>query len=369
MNSRRELLLASILAISLALGLGTMSYALFSPSPPPTRLENALDVFTQNGGVGVNVSAGNFEPFDNVSVYAYLTQGGIRLENQSVTFDVKKPDGTQVTLAASTNALGVAETKLYLLPSEGHIIGVWRILAKATVDNEAVSDTLDFACKSLNAHIDVFSEKDGVPSISFLPSEVVFIKAQLSYRNASIAGTPVAFEVMVPNGTEFLQQTVNTDDLGTATISFQIPWPSDFSLGIWQISVESQVFEQTLRGTASFECELTPLTVDVFTQKGGLGQNTPGGYFTLNETVDLYAEVRNGLNQTMPNRLVTFAIIDPNGTSFAYFTQGTNSSGIATKQIRIPPVVAYVGTFEVYARTVYNDVVLLDTLTFIAEES
>lgn len=220
------------------------------------------------------------------------------------------------------------------------------------------------------AKLDVFSEKDGVRSSSFLPADLVFLEAQLSYRNASIAGTPVTFEVRTPNGTEFPLQpaTATTDSFGTANVTFRIPWPSDFSLGIWQISAASEVYGQALNAATNFECELMPLVVDVFTQKDGIGQNALGGYFALNETVVLYVEVHDGLNQTVANQLISFAIKDPNGTGLAYEAQVTNSSGIANMTIRIPPDAAYVGTFEVYARTVYNDIVLLDTLTFIVRQ-
>lgn len=368
MNFNKEVIAASILAISLALGLGTVSYGLFSGTPTPTKLETVLDVFTQKGGIGINVSGGSFEPFDNVSVLAYLTQGGIKLENRSVTFLIQKPDGTPTVWTGSTNDSGLAETDVSLLPSEGHVIGTWHVLANATVDNEAVSDTLDFNCESQSAQIDLFSEMNGVPSISFLPNETVLLEAQLSFKNASIAGTPVTFDAETANDTEFLLQTVTTNSLGTANVTFRIPWPSDLSLGIWRVSAASEVYGQALNATISFGCYLQPQVIDVFTQKGGVGPNAQGGNFALNETVVLYAEVRDELNQTVPNQVVGFYIKQPNGTDFAFLTQTTNSSGIVNVTIRVPPDPAYLGTFEVYARAQYYGIVLLDTLTFVATQ-
>jgi hypothetical protein len=369
MNSKVEVLVTSILAISLALGLGTVSYGLFSETPTPTKLVTVLDIFTQKGGMGINVSGGNFEPFDNVSIYAYLTQGGIKLVNQTVAFLISAPDDTQMVRTASTNDLGIAETDLSLLPSEGHVVGTWNVLANATVDNEAVNDTLDFQCESQSARIDLFSERNGVPSISFLPNETVLLEAQLSYRNASIAGTPVTFDVQTPNNTEFFYQpqAVTTNSDGTANVTFQIPWPSEAqstSLGTWQISAASEVYGQALNATANFECSLLLPIIDVYTQNGGVGPNMPGGNFVLNETVVLYAQVRDELNHTVPNQGVAFEIRAPNGTDIAILTNTTDSSGIANVIIRVPPDPAYIGTFEVYASTSYQDAVLLDTLTF-----
>jgi hypothetical protein len=364
MNSKIQVIVASILAIGLALGLGTVSYGLFSQTPTPTKLQTVLAVFTQKGGLGINVFGGNFEPFDNVSIFAYLTQGGIEVENRPVTFSIQKPDGTYIVSTVSTNDSGLAETDVSLLPSEGHVVGTWQVLANATVDNEIVNGTLDFTCESQSARIDLFSESNGVPSISFLPNETVLLEAQLSYKNASIAGTPVTFDAETPNDTEFLLQTASTNSLGTANVTFLIPWPSDFSLGTWQVSAASEVYGQALNATISFECSLQPPVIEVFTQKGGVGPNTSGGNFALNETVVLYAEVRDELNQPVPNQVVGFYIEGPNGTDFVILAGTTNSSGIANVTFRVPPDPAYLGTFAVYASTQYYGIVLLNTLTF-----
>ncbi len=368
MNSKKEVLAASILAIGLAVGLGALSYGLFSETPTSSKLESAIEVFTQKGGLGANATGGDFEPFDNVSVYAYLTHGGVKLENQPVTFIIEGPNNTQIVRTEATNDIGIAETDLYLLPSEGHVIGAWHVFANATVDGKAVDDTVSLQCESQSARIYVFYERNGVPSTSFLPNETVFIEAQLSYKNASIAGTPVTFEVIAPDGTVFLLQTVTTSRLGTANATFHIPWPSNLSTGIWQVIATSEVYGQTLNATTRLQCFLLSPVLDLFTQKGGAGPNIPGGIFALNETVDLYAKIRDALNQTAPNQLILFTVKDPNGTDMAYQTQITNSSGIASMSIRIPPDPRYVGTFEVYASTQYYDTVLLDTVTFIAKQ-
>jgi len=368
MNSKIQMIAASILAIGLALGLGTVSYGLFAETPTPTKLQAVLDVFTQKGGLGINVFGGNFEPFDDVSIFAYLTQGGIEVENRSVTFSIQKPDGTYIVSTAPTNESGFAETDVSLLPSEGHVIGTWQVLANATVDNEIVNGTLDFTCESQSAKIDLFSESKGVPSISFLPNETVLLEAQLSFKNASIAGTPVTFDATTPNDTEFLLQTASTNSLGTANVTFTIPWPSDISLGAWQVSAASEVYGQALNATTSFDCSLQLPVIDVFSQKGGVGPNTSGGNFALNETVVLYAEVRDELNQTVPNQSVGFEIREPNGTDFAVVARMTDSSGIANYTFRVPPDPAYLGTFEVYVSAQYYGIVLLDTLTFVATQ-
>jgi hypothetical protein len=365
LNSKKEVLAASILAISLAVGLGAMSYALFSAGP--TSPSVAMDVFTQKGGQGASTSGGNFEPFDNVSIYAHLTQAGKNLLNCPVALTLEKPDGTQTVRTVITNDSGVAETELSLLPSEGHIIGTWRVLANTTVDNKAVKGTLNFQCESQSALISVFSVKNGVPSISFLPNDTVLLEAEVSYKNASTAGIPVIFDVKTPNGNEFLSfpQNATTDTFGIANATFRIPWPSDLSPGIWQVNVTSQVYGQALHAGTSFGCFTTTPEIDLFTQKGGIGQGVPGGSFVLNETVDLYAEVRDELNQTVLNADIGFSVLRPDGARLAIVAEPVNSSGIACYPFRIPFNSAFVGTYQAYATANYEGLVLSDTLSFV----
>jgi hypothetical protein len=370
---KKELFATSLLAVALAAGLGTISYGLFAETPPAGKLETVLDVYTLKGGIGINVTGGTFEPGDSAPVCAYLTIGGVQVNSRQVNFTTKKPNGTETITTALTNDSGVAEISLSFLSSEGHPIGTWQILANASVNNEAVSDTMGLQCRAKNARIDVLSEKNGAVSLSFLPSDEVFLEAKVSYRNFSIAGAPVTFEVKTPYDTDFFSpapKTVTTDSLGTANVTFQIPWPSLFSVGTWHATVTSQIYEQVVKATANLDCTLIPPMIDVYTQKGGQEPNTPGGTFMLNDTVFLYAEIRDSLNQTVPNQLVGFEFKYFNATSVPWtqFTlvQGTNASGIADVTTRIPPVSEYAGTWAVYATTRYNDIILIDTLTFIA---
>ena len=370
----KELLGASLLAVALAAGLGTISYGLFE-APPAGKLETVLDVYTLKGGIGTNTTGGAFEPGDSVPVYAYLTVGGVQVDNGQVTFTVKKPDGNETVQTALTTDSGATEISLSLLPSEGHPIGTWQIHANASANNQVANDTITLKCKSESARIDLRSKINGAVSLSFLPSGEVFLEARVSYRNASIAGAPVTFEVKTPNGTDFLppaNQTTTTDNFGTANVTFQIPWPSDFSLGTWNVTVASQVYEQAVSVTSNYECKLVSPVIDVYTQEGGQGPNTSGGTFMLNDTVFLYAEVRGSVNQTLPNKLVGFELKYFNATTVAWtkatMVQSTNTSGIADVSTRIPPVSEYAGTWAVYATTRYNDAVLIDTLIFIAQQ-
>jgi hypothetical protein len=192
----------------------------------------------------------------------------------------------------------------------------------------------------------------------------------LSYDSASIAGAPVTFEVKMPNNTELLSQVVPTDNLGMARLMFQIPLPPNDLLGIWQAKASATIYGQTVNASTHFDCELVSPKIDIYTQEGGQGQNIPGGTFVLNNTVVLYAEIRDSLNQTATNYLVAFEVKYYNTTSTLWMTtvQPTNASGIATANMRLPPDPAYALTWEAYATAQYDGKVLIDTLTFVTDK-
>ncbi len=78
------------------------------------------------------------------------------------------------------------------------------------------------------------------------------------------------------------------------------------------------------------------VTIDVFTDKGGIGEGVSSGAYGPLQLVQTYALVES-INTVMPEESVMFTIIDPNGTSF--YRQGvTNATGIAIIQpsFRLP---------------------------------
>jgi len=108
--------------------------------------------------------------------------------------------------------------------------------------------------------------------------------------------------------------------------------------------------------------------LDVYTQKGGLGPNTSSGSFALNESVVLYGEIRDQVNETGPDKLVAFEVKANHGEILVFMlVRPTNTSGIATAVFRIPADSSFVGIWEVYARAEFNETVLLDTVTFKCE--
>jgi hypothetical protein len=81
---------------------------------------------------------------------------------------------------------------------------------------------------------------------------------------------------------------------------------------------------------------LQSINIDVFTDKGGVGEGTSSGTYGPLQIVQTYASIKSS-NSAMPDESVIFTILDSNGTY--YYRQGvTNESGIATIQpsFRLP---------------------------------
>jgi len=207
----------------------------------------------------------------------------------------------------------------------------------------------------------------------FLPNETVLLEAQASYRNVSMASLPINFTILNPFGNCSIKETVLTDTDGVANVTFQIPWPSYYSLGIWQATAQAEIYEKPLNTTISFECELLPVTIDVFTQQGGQGQNTPGGTFKLGDTVFIYVQVRDQLNKTIANLLIGFEMRGPANYTRTLQTNFTGTAELSPPHL-IPNDPNYIGTYEVYVTASYfnvddTPVRVIDTLTFTATQT
>jgi hypothetical protein len=217
-----------------------------------------------------------------------------------------------------------------------------------------------------NVRIDVYAKKNGVTSDSFLPLDEVLLEAQVSNSNASIAGAPVTFEVKSPNGTDFLVETSTSDAFGKANVTFQIPWPllvstqTTWELGVWQSQATVQTYGQTQNATTSFSCETVTPTIDAYTDKGGHGTNTPGGSFTTSEIVNVYVEIRDELNHTVPQWPVGLDVVIWGKGNYRTAVNSTYPVRATFTNI-IDPAIS--GTYIDIATASYEDNTLTDVIT------
>ena len=242
------------------------------------------------------------------------------------------------------------------------------LLAIALAVGLGILSLVLFSGASPNVQIDVFAEKNGAISLSFLPQDQVLLEAHVSSNNASVAGAPVTFEVEMPNRTDFLVNETNTDSLGTANVTFQIPWPSIITsentgeLGTWQTQATVEIHGQKASDITNFTCHIQAPTIYMYTDKGGGGQNTSGGTFYTNETVKVYIEVCDELNHTVPYIPVAFEAVIFGGGLYRTDVNTTDASGIATITNPIIPNVAakYVDTATAsYGGSIVTDNIII----------
>ena len=86
--------------------------------------------------------------------------------------------------------------------------------------------------------------------------------------------------------------------------------------------------------------------LDVFTQKGGIGRDAPGGFFVPNEEVEIssYATYNNWPVQQI---LVAFQGIEPIGSTVFIYVYATDQNGYVKMSFRIPMTADSYGTWTV----------------------
>ena len=107
-----------------------------------------IDVFTNKGGIGQNVTSGPFGPQELIQLYANVTYNGAPVADKEVTFTVLDPTGNVIAVnTALTNATGFAYQQ-YRTPWTGSTgnpdFGKWTVLAYVEISQVVVNDTVSF---------------------------------------------------------------------------------------------------------------------------------------------------------------------------------------------------------------------------------
>ena len=111
-----------------------------------------VDVYTQKGGKGLNVSDGIFDPWRNVPLYAEVSNSSVPVSDKEVVFEVYGPKNPYYNFSAvkkaMTNASGIASTNFSIptiIPNGKEItFGIWSVSAKASFGERVVCDNLTF---------------------------------------------------------------------------------------------------------------------------------------------------------------------------------------------------------------------------------
>jgi len=106
-------------------------------------LEQVLDVYTQRGGIGVNVSSDAFGPGETISFNASIIYLGAPVPGIIVQFLTYDPHGIPTARTAVSGSDGIATLNV-TLPYNNDTAGRYLTLASANVYGNAYNDTVDY---------------------------------------------------------------------------------------------------------------------------------------------------------------------------------------------------------------------------------
>jgi hypothetical protein len=103
--------------------------------------------------------------------------------------------------------------------------------------------------------------------------------------------------------------------------------------------------------------------LDLYTNKGGIGQESPGGVFTLGEMVKLSAKLTYN-DWPVQQKLVVIGVASPENVMILAVVATTDSTGVAATDFRIPALLESVGTWTAIAIGDVAEKAVWDFLTF-----
>ncbi len=107
--------------------------------------------------------------------------------------------------------------------------------------------------------------------------------------------------------------------------------------------------------------------IDVFTDKGGIGQNVNAGIYNSTDLVKVYALVTYGGAPVPAGDLVAFGVFAPGGNATIFRVPQTNDTGYAYMEFRLPDPSfnpQLLGLWSIVASVTLRSVVVTDSLNF-----
>jgi len=180
-------------------------------------LGRAIDVFTQYpdpyGGQGVNKTSDMFWPQEEVILTANVTYNEWPVQNKDVTFEVKAPDGTTMTVLVNrTDENGQATVSFRMnwpCDNPEDLFGEWTVIASVDIAGEVVRDFLWFKYdylvriwkvttdKTSYAHCETITVTVEIGSQSQMPRNVLIVVTLHDELNYPVITGTVYFDVTV----------------------------------------------------------------------------------------------------------------------------------------------------------------------------
>jgi hypothetical protein len=214
----------------------------------------SLDIWTNKGGQGYNVSANAFGPEEQVSITANVTSGGgvSAGGGRQVAFTITYANGDKASSVALTNENGIATTTCrlkWLNPNPASAFGIVTITASVTVAQATANDTCAFMYNYILQTISAtITNNDGHTTPSNIPyfsrytgpqiNVNVLIKninwSQISNDQTSfyLAGTlydnnnvPVAYQLLPEVISPAVSQTCDPSNSNSASFTLTLSIP------------------------------------------------------------------------------------------------------------------------------------------------
>jgi hypothetical protein len=119
----------------------------------------SLDLYTQNGGKGSNISGGNFAAGENMVLYVDLNKNGTPIGNQAIMLEIVGPSNqyqnVTALLVTVTNSSGIGLATFTIPAPAEHlneiVVGTWAVQAQTGLDYDTTGDTMNLLVLPLNA--------------------------------------------------------------------------------------------------------------------------------------------------------------------------------------------------------------------------
>ena len=145
---KKEIIIAACSAVALILFFGSVSYLLF-PTVSVQGYTASIDVYTQNGGKGINKLSGNFTLNYTmptlVILYAEVKNASNKPAGGLVSFEVHWPlNGSILFVGVNmTDSLGIASYR-FRIPPTNSSLGKWLVYATVDVNGQSLADIVTF---------------------------------------------------------------------------------------------------------------------------------------------------------------------------------------------------------------------------------
>ena len=282
-------LLAAILAFILVLvGMPARTLAIVDGSTPFT-----VDVWTDKGGRGANVAGGSYEVGEEVTIYWKANsdcQASVIISGPTTGYPGQPIDAVLDAGATYEWSLGKAEEA---------DVGQWQVTIDAGADEQLASDSTSFTIVAAQPPptpltVDVWTNKGGqganMPGGRYKVSEEVTIywKANRDCQASITISGPT---------TGYPGQLVDAVLDAGKNYEWSLGKAEEADIGQWEVTIDAGTeggqysSDSTSFTIVAAQPPPTPLTVDVWVNKGGQGRNMPGGTYKVGEEIVLYVEV------------------------------------------------------------------------------